>query len=138
MSKKPTLVRITPFQFITLLEELAVVGCCEHIEYTDEKRTPGYRLSIFDVYEGDVILSGACRAKNPPPDSIVEALKEAKKHEGPPPALTPKQFIALLDEICLVAPEARLNHADDEQYEFTQDDAVEGIAKLFPRKKSRR
>ena len=131
---KQPLPPITPYQFITILEEMCMVGCCQKFKKTIKKqRLEFYQLSINDVYEGDVIIAGSCRSANTPPSTLQKpAIKSlAVGNEGPPPALTPKQFIAMLDEMCGVAEQTRSNHNSEEIYQVCSLDIVHGLQKLF-------
>ena len=121
MSKKiPALPAVTPFQFIALLDELCLVGCCD----TGEKKGVSYyQISIRQIEEGDAILAGKNDGSHVP-----VLLSPAAP---PPPALTPAQFIAILDEICGVDDRTRRSHRDDEIYMVTTGDIINGLGRIF-------
>jgi hypothetical protein len=54
---------MTPRQFTALLDELCEVGCCERRTRQGE---PIYVISVSEIQEGDLILSGAARPTGDP------------------------------------------------------------------------
>jgi hypothetical protein len=115
MSKPTFLPAVTPFQFIALLDELCAAGCGK----TGEKKdVTFYQITIDNIRDGAAILKG-------------KGKKAAAPLTAPPPALTPPQFIAIMDEICNVDDGVRRRHQNNEVYMVTTGDIIEGLGRVF-------
>ena len=115
MSNPTSLPVLTPFQFITLLDELCAAGFGKKGE---KKGVSFYQITIDNLRDGETILKGKGR-------------KPALLSPAATPSVTPQQVITIMDEICSVDDGMRRKHQNNEVYQMTTGDIIEGLERVF-------